>query len=499
MNKSRLKDNYYRIFGILAILLLICVQSAYAAPEQSPANSPDAPDITSWVTIDDVSGVYLDSLLKTSDGGYVYLGYTGSHTDDQGEPARNVVAGEVNKAGEVIWQTTLGDTPVYARSLIPGADGGYLVLGYNESYGKYRTDIATGSKTWLVKLSPKGEIQWRKDAIGGTDYGMGIEIIPARDGGYVFVGQALDRDDYANYLTNDDKKKEMLEGLPVSSIPDELLAEVGMSSNLDIWIVKLDSAGEVEWQKTYGGTDSELAITIIPDGDDGYVVVGDARSTDGDVSDNHGSRDIWILNVDSAGSLKWQKAIGGSGLDRAEGAARTPDGEYIILGVTLSRDGDLSQRSEGDGSSVVAHLLPSGDLDWIQTFGEKTPGFFHAMTATRDGGCVIAKRPYSSQDEWLIRLDDAGQTLWQMTLENMSSSIDLQPVIGGIAVTGLDKQGNVCFFTLGDEEAGLLPGQASLSAQGAQASGPSTPLSLWPLIAALGISAIALGRRQPGK
>jgi hypothetical protein len=66
----------------------------------------------------------------------------------------------------------------------------------------------------------------------------------------------------------------------------------------------------------------------------------------------------------------------------------------------------------------------------------------------------------------------------------------MQPVVGGIAVTGLDKQGNVCFFTLGDEEAGLLPEQAS---------GPSTPLSLWPLIAALGISAIVLARRRSGK
>lgn len=489
----------YRIASILAILFLICVQSACAAPDQLPVNSSNAPEVTSWETVDAVPGVSLDSLLRTSDGGYAYLGYTKSYTDEQGKLARDVVAGEVSKAGEVIWQTTLGDTPVYARSLIPGADGGYLVLGYNESYGKYRTDIATGSKTWLVRLSPNGEIQWRKDAIGGTDYGMGIKIIPVRDGGYVFIGQSLNRDDHTNALANDDEKKEMLEGLPVSSIPNELFAEVAMSSYLDIWIVKLDPTGEVEWQKMYGGTDSEQASAIIPDGDDGYVVVGDARSTDGDVSGNHGSRDIWILNVDSGGNLKWETTIGGSGLDRAIGAARTPDGNYIILGVTLSRDGDLSQRSGDDGSSVVAKLLPSGDLDWVRTIGEKTPGFFHAMTPTRDGGCVIAERPFSSQDERLIRLDDTGQTLWQMTLENVSSIVDLQPVVGGIAVTGLDKQGNICFFTLSDEEAGLLPGQADLSALGAQASGPSAPLSLWPLIAALGISAIVLGRRRSGK
>lgn len=495
MDKSRFKYHFYRIASILAVLLLVCVQSASAAPDQSPANSSDTPEVTSWETVAGVPEVYLDSLLKTPDGGYVYLGYTKSSIDDQGELTRDVVAGEVSKVGEALWQVTLGNTPVYARSLIQSADGGYLVLGYNESYGKYRTDIATGSTTWLVKLSPKGEIQWRKDAIGDTDYGMGIEIVPARDGGYVFVGQALGRDDYTNSLMSADKKKEMVEGLPISSIPDELFAEVAMSSYLDIWIVKLDSKGEVEWQKTYGGTDSELAYAIIPDGDGGYIVLGDARSMDGDVSGSHGSRDIWILNVDSGGNLAWQKAIGGSSLDRAAGAARTPDGEYIILGVTLSKDGDLSQRN-GGGSSVVAKLLPSGDLDWIQSIGEKNPGLFHAVTSTRDGGCIIAERPYSGQGERLVRLDGTGQTLWQMTIENVSSTIDLQPVVGGIAVTGLDEQGNVCFFTLGDEEAGLLPRQADASAQ---ASGPSAPLSLWPLIAALGISAIVLVRRRSGR
>ncbi|MDN7023810.1 PQQ-like beta-propeller repeat protein [Methanoculleus sp. FWC-SCC1] len=277
MNKSRSKHRCYRISTISGIVLLVCVQAASAAPEQFPVNSPDAPNVTSWETVDDVADVGLDSILGTADGGYAYLGYTRISIDDRGKLARNVVAGEVTKGVEVLWQTTLGNTSSYARSLIRSADGGYLVLGYDESYGTYRTDIATGSTTWLVKLTPKGEIQWRKDVIGGTDYGMEIEIVPAADGGYVFVGLSLDEDDYANHLADSDLQKEQLEGLPVSQIPSELLAELAVSSYPDIWIVKLDPTGEVEWQKTYGGTDSEQATAIISDGDDGYVVVGDTQ------------------------------------------------------------------------------------------------------------------------------------------------------------------------------------------------------------------------------
>ncbi len=463
---------------MVGLLLLVCVQAASAAP----VNPSAAPDVTSWVTVADVPDVGLDRILGTPGGGYVYLGYTGSSIDEQGELARNVVAGEADKNGEVIWQTTLGNTSAYARSLIRSADGGYLVLGYDESYGKYRTDVATGSTTWLVKLSPEGEVQWRKDAIGGTDFGMGIEIIPAADGGYVFVGQSLNEGDYANNLADSDYQEELLEGLPVSQIPSELLAEITVSSNLDVWIVKLDPMGEVEWQKTYGGTDSEQAAAIISDGNDGYVVVGDTRSTDGEVSGNHGSRDIWVLKLDSAGNLEWQKAIGGSGLDMGRDVVLAPDGGYIVLGTGMTQSGNI----------VVVKLLPSGEVGWEQKALTSGSERFDAMTYARDGGCIVAGRTFASDDEWVASLDSAGQSRWRKTFENVSSVVDLRPVVGGIAVTGLDKHGDVCVFTLGDEEAGLLPGQADSSA-------PSSPLSFWLLPAALGISAIVFWRRRPGK
>jgi hypothetical protein len=482
MDKSRLRHCCYRICSILGVLLLICVQAASAAPEQISGNSSDAPEVTSWETVVKMPGGSLITLLRTSDGGYVYLGNTELYTDDQGELARDVVAGEVTKGGEVLWQTTLGDTSVRGRSLIRSADGGYLVLGYNESYGKYRTDLATGSKTWVVKLSPGGEVQWRKDAIGGTDYGMGIEIIPAADGGYVFVGQSLDEGDYANYLADPAQQKEMWEGLLSLEAPDELLAEVAMSSYLDIWIVKLDPTGEVEWQKTYGGTDSEQAAAIISDGGDGYVVVGDTRSTDGEVSGNNGSRDLWVLKLDSAGNLEWQKAIGGSSLEMGTDIVRAPDGGYIVLGNALLQKENLA----------VFKLLPSGEVGWEQTSVANCSERLDAITYTRDGGCIVAGGSLTSDYEWLVTLDSAGQIRWRKTLENVSRIVDLRPVVGGIAVTGLDKHSNVCFFTLGDEEAGLLPGEADASA-------PSSPLSFWLLPAALGISAIVFWRRRSGK
>ncbi len=481
MDEFRLIHCCYRIcsiLGILLLLLLVCVQAASAAP----VNPSAAPDVTSWETVGGVTDVSLSSILGTPDGGYAYLGYTRTYTDDRGEMARDVVAGEVTKGGEVLWQTTLGNTSAYARSLLTSADGGYLVLGYDESYGEYRTDIATGSTTWLVKLSPEGEVQWRKDAIGGTDFGMGIEIIPAADGGYVFVGQSLDEGDYASYLADSDAQKEMWEGLPISSIPDELLAELAVSSYLDIWIVKLDPAGEIEWQKTYGGTDSEQAAAIISDGGDGYVVVGDTRSTDGEVSGSNGSRDIWVLKLDSAGNLEWQKAIGGSSLEMGTDIVRAPDGGYIVLGNALLQKENLA----------VFKLLPSGEVGWERTSIANCSERLDAMTYTRDGGCIVAGGSLTSDYEWLVSLDSAGQIRWQKTLENVSRIVDLRPVVGGIAVTGLDKHSNVCFFTLGDEEAGLLPGEADASA-------PSSPLSFWLLPAALGISAIAFWRRRSGK
>ncbi|MDN7023809.1 hypothetical protein FGU65_02665 [Methanoculleus sp. FWC-SCC1] len=161
---------------------------------------------------------------------------------------------------------------------------------------------------------------------------------------------------------------------------------------------------------------------------------------------------------------------------------RAPDGGYIVLGTTATQNGNLA----------VVKLLPSGEIGWEQKALTNGSERFDAMTYARDGGCIVAGRSFTSDYEWLAGLDIAGQIRWQETLENVSSIADLQPVFGGIVVTGLDNHGNVCFFTLADEEAGLLPTEADSSA-------PSSPLSPWALIAALASSAIVFGRRRSGK
>ena len=113
------------------------------------------------------------------------------------------------------------------------------------------------------------------------------------------------------------------------------------NGNGDFWIVKLNSSGSMVWQKAYGGTSVEKAYAIQQTSDDKYIVAGYASSSDGFVTGNHGSDDFWLVKLDGSGDLIWQKTLGGSGLDQAKSIEQTNNGGYIIAGVTSSDDGDV--------------------------------------------------------------------------------------------------------------------------------------------------------------
>jgi hypothetical protein len=111
---------------------------------------------------------------------------------------------------------------------------------------------------------------------------------------------------------------------------------LGKSS--DFWIVKVNSTGNIQWQKCYGGNYNEAAYFILPVSDGGYLVSGDAESADADLTCNHGKNDEWIIKIDHSGNLQWQKSMGGAEMDKAECIRPLTDGGYIVAGTTCSPD-----------------------------------------------------------------------------------------------------------------------------------------------------------------
>ena len=121
----------------------------------------------------------------------------------------------------------------------------------------------------------------------------------------------------------------------------------GKHGGADFWIVKLDKDGNVEWQKCLGGSNDDAAYSVAVTPDGGYIVAGVTWSNDGDVSGNHGYGDFWVVKLDGEGNIVWQRALGGNEDDSALSVSVTPDGGYIVAGYTQSYDGDVKGWHEG--------------------------------------------------------------------------------------------------------------------------------------------------------
>jgi hypothetical protein len=133
-------------------------------------------------------------------------------------------------------------------------------------------------------------------------------------------------------------------------------------------IVKLSSSGSVEWFKLLGGSDTDRANSIKQTPDGGYIVAGSSYSNDGDVTNNHGNADYWVVKLTDIGNISWEKSYGGSGEDVANSIDLTLDGGYIVTGHTWSFDGDISS-NQGFIDYWVLKLNVNGVIEWDKTYG----------------------------------------------------------------------------------------------------------------------------------
>jgi hypothetical protein len=273
------------------------------------------------------SGDFAESIQPTLDGGYIMAGVTYSNDGDvtgiNGNDDAWVV--KLSATGTIVWQKTLGGTGVDdASSIQPTPDGGYILVGRTNSTDGDVTWNHGNFDTWILKLSATGALVWQ-NALGGTGEENANIIQPTPDGGYIvgcFTGS-----------NNGDV--------------------TGNHGGLDAWVVKISDMGVIEWQKTLGGTDTEDSFSIQPTTDGNYIVAGFTYSINGDVTGNHGVYDAWVVKLSSTGSLKWQKCLGGTNGDVANSIQPTPDGGFIVAGYTQSTNGDVTGNHGQDDAWVV--------------------------------------------------------------------------------------------------------------------------------------------------
>jgi hypothetical protein len=343
----------------------------------------------------------LGRIIKTANGRFIIAGGTTSNNGDvRGNHNSGTFDGwiaEFDSSGNIIRQKCFGGSGNDGfDGLILTNDGGYIAGGITSSTdGDLNGSLNHGGgDMWVVKLDSSWNIVWQQ-CFGGSQQESAAKIISVKDN-YIIYG-------YTN--SNDGN---------ISS----------SHGDYDYWLVKLDSVGNLIWEKTYGGSNSDFCFwNILNYWDSGYILGGTTESMDGDVIGNHGSIDYWVLRVDSLGNILWKKCYGGSGGERLNGIDLDTDGGIILAGISNSGSGDVSGIHFGwqcipypCEDFWVVKIDSLGNLKWQKCLGGTDGDEAYGIKATNDFGYLAVGTGFSidgdaagsnyhgNSDAWVVKL-----------------------------------------------------------------------------------------------
>jgi hypothetical protein len=328
-------------------------------------------------------------MCLTSDGGCLVAGSTysndGDVLDNKGDADYWVV--KLTENGTLEWQRSFGGTGEdRAYSALQTTDGAFMVVGQAKSTdGDISTNLGF-SDFWLLKLSSTGEMIWER-SYGGSSSETPYIIKQTSDGGFVIAGETLSNDGDAS----------------------------GNNGSVDCWVLKIDALGNIEWQNALGGIGIDFFNDIVQTTDGGYAAIGAVASGNtGDITGHHGGFDVWVVKLDTSGELEWQKTIGGSKSDWGQVITQTSDYGFVIGADTRSTDGDASNHSSESQDWWILKLDASGEIQWNKILGGGKIEICGSLQQTTDSGFIIAGQTYSNDgdvsgfhgltDIWVVKL-----------------------------------------------------------------------------------------------
>ena len=326
------------------------------------------------------------AIRATSDGGFIIVGESAANatTGSIGTTPRPVASSttdawilKYSSAGLLEWQKLYGGTGAENVYSIEPVSDGYIVAGSvpaASTTGTLAGTVSNGSNDgWILKLNTDGSLAWQKRyGGGGADYIHSIK--PTSDGGYVAVG-------YSVYNAS------------TGTLGSTARPVTGAGSE-DAWVIKMDANGAIEWQKLFGGSGADRAYAIAQTADGGYVLSGyaAATSTDGTLTgiEKPGSNDFWLLKLDNTGTLQWQKVFGGTGSDQALSfdLLVEPNG-YVFSGFSASIDGNAIG-NKGNNDLWIIKTDLNGVLQWQKLLGGTAADQANSIAPANGGGYIVA-------------------------------------------------------------------------------------------------------------
>jgi hypothetical protein len=358
----------------------ILITTASAAIAQTPD--------TSWTRVYVTNHYeFANCIRETSDGGFIIVGYTRTPSWDT-----DIYLMKTDEAGEISWSETFGGTEDDGgMDIRQTPDGGFIIVGYTESYGAVQNDI------YLLKTDNSGDSLWA-NRFGGDSTDIGRSVYLTSDGGFLITGQT--------YLFG----------------PGEM----------DAIVIKTDSLGEESWSSTFGGLAGEIddGFDALETDDGGYLAVAKKGAYGPD------PEDVWLIKLDENGDSLWTRFYGDEFVDRGLSLLRLSSGNYLIAGFAYSF---LSESY--DVYSVI--IDENGELLHSNTYGGFDTDLGIGAYPTFDGGSIISgyTRSFSQgeDDAYLVKIDQTAEMQWDYSFGGEEIDIStscVQASDGGYLLTG---------------------------------------------------------------
>lgn len=293
------------------------------------------------------------SVQQTTDGGYIIAGYTSSF----GLGFKDMWLIKTDENGDLLWDYTYGSNFFESASSVQQtADNGYIIAGVEYVPGPG----ASGNRALLVKTDQYGIEEWRQ-TYGNSGYDFASSVQQTTDGGYVVAGTTFSEDNWDNF-----------------------------------WLLKLNNNGIIQWEQTFGGSNSDRASSVLQTSNGGYILAGESNSY------GSGDMDCLIIKTDNNGTFEWEQILGGDNDDSVSTIQPTSEGGYILAGYTKPFE------SVFQGDFWIININENGNLLWDHIFVSDNWEMARSALQTSDGGYIIAgftqtEEP-ESRDILLIRL-----------------------------------------------------------------------------------------------
>ncbi|PSG90142.1 hypothetical protein [Aurantibacter aestuarii] len=395
------------VLGCLLVVLACKSDDDFVAPV---ANQPQNPQTVSLQYAKNFGGSkneLASAVVKLQDGGYAVFGETQSidiDITDKSDTSYDYWLLRFNAADELLWSKTYGGSlDEKGADLIATQDGGFVLTGYASSSDGDVSQNFGNQDFWITKLDSSGNITWEKSfGFNGSD--RAYAIIQTQDSGYLISG--------------------VLDVTASAGQGNTLQANNQLHAGGDYWAVKLDATGNQEWTKYFGGNLSDDPFGVAETSSGNFILVGASDSADVDISNNKGSYDYWVVSISDTGALLWEKNFGGTQIDEAHGIIKTSDNNFIIVGNTRSDDTDVSV-NYGDSDLWLIKIDENGNLIWEKTIGGASFDTASSITKSANGylisGSSRSENAFIStnngqNDALVVQIDETGAVLWLKTI-----------------------------------------------------------------------------------